>query len=264
MMDIIARVHAHMPYVLLSRYLPMVLEKKLNLEIYFSHYALQSLDKKTCLQTAQALKDAGCKVNFHAPFMDLRPAALDDSIQRTSLERIKQAYDLAQYFSPLKIVCHPSFDELYYVDCDDLWLENSIRFWNQLIPVARDGGFIIALENVYEKEPHILRCLFEALGTSQVCFCFDTGHFNVFSKAPLRTWMEEMSPYLGHLHLHDNYGKYDDHLPVNSATFPFEKFFKELKKRGLKPTATLEAHRPEHLWKSLENLQKMSLWEQTD
>ncbi len=264
MLDILRRVHAHMPYHLLPQYLPMILEKKLNLEIYFSHYALESLDKNQCIETAQTLKDAGLKVTFHAPFVDLRPGALDDQIRKTSLDRIRQVFDLTPYFQPLKIVCHPSFDDRYYVDCDDLWLENSVNFWRQLIPLAKDGGTIIALENVYEKEPHILRRLFEMLASDQVCFCFDTGHFNVFSYAPLKTWMEQMGRYIGHLHLHDNFGKFDEHLPVGAATFPFDQFFAALKALKVKPTITLEAHAQEHLWQSVANLQKMSLLDSLD
>ncbi len=250
-----------MPYTLLHRYMPMILEKKLNPEIYFSHYALQSLDKAQCIQTAQTLKDAGLKVTFHAPFMDLRPGALDDTIQKTSLERIRQAFDLAQYFQPLKIACHPSFDNRYYVNCDDLWLENSVRFWRQLIPIAEDAGSIIALENVYEKEPRILKRLLEALASEQVCFCFDTGHFNVFACVSLKLWMEELGRYIGHLHLHDNFGKFDEHLPVGTATFPFKQLFATLKSLKVTPTITLEAHKPEHLWQSLDNLRKTTLWD---
>lgn len=260
MIDVLKRVHAHMPYHLLSQYLPMILEKKLNLEIYFSHYALQSLDKKKCVETAHRLKDAGLKVTFHAPFVDLRPGALDDQIRKSSLDRIRQVFDLTPHFQPLKIVCHPSFDDRYYVDCDDLWLENSANFWRQLIPLAKDAATIIALENVYEKEPHILSRLFEMLASDQICFCFDTGHFNVFSYAPLKAWMEEMGRYIGHLHLHDNFGKFDEHLPVGAATFPFERFFMALKDMKARPTITLEAHAQEHLWQSAVNLQKMLLW----
>ena len=157
MLQIIRKVHVHMPYHLLPQYLPMVLEKKLNPEIYFSHISLQSLDKNQCAETARTLRNAGLKVTFHAPFMDLRPGALDDGIRRASLDRIGQVFDLIPIFHPLKIVCHPSFDQRYYVSCDDLWLENSVRFWRQLIPQAEDGGAIIALENVYEREPGILR-----------------------------------------------------------------------------------------------------------
>lgn len=264
MQDIIERVHAHMPYHLLPRYLPMILEKKLNLEIYFSHYALESMDPHECRQTAAKLNDAGLKVTFHGPFVDLRPGALDARIRQTSMDRIRQAFDLAPVFHPLKIVCHPSFDERYYVACDDLWLENSVKFWRELIGVAREAKSIVALENVYEKKPDILRRLFEMLAGEDVCFCFDTGHYNVFARSPLADWLDQMGHYIGHLHLHDNFGKFDEHLPVGDATFPFDKFFEALKTLQVHPTITLEAHSHEHLWRTLSNLEKMKLLDRLD
>ena len=163
MLDVIKRVHVHMPYHLLSKYLPMILDKKLNLELYFSHHALELLDRNECRRTAASLQEAGLKVTFHAPFVDLRPGALDERIRQASQDRIRQAFDLAPIFKPLKIVCHPSFDERYYVACDDLWLENSVHFWRNLMAVARDAESVVALENVYEKEPGILRRLLELL-----------------------------------------------------------------------------------------------------
>jgi len=258
MPDVIRKVHIHMPYPFLRQHLPMVLEKKLNPEIYFSHLALQSLDRNECAETARRLGDAGLKVTFHAPFMDLRPGALDDKIRRASLDRIRQVFDLIPVFQPLKIVCHPSFDQRYYVSCEHLWLENSVIFWRQLMAQAEDGGTVIALENVYEREPGILRRLLETLNSDQVCFCFDTGHFNVFARAPLEDWMAQMGRFIGHLHLHDNFGKFDEHLPVGNATFPFDRFFAALKDLGVRPTITLEAHAQEHLWQSLANLQEKS------
>ncbi|MRR16313.1 MAG: sugar phosphate isomerase/epimerase [Deltaproteobacteria bacterium] len=259
MQDILRSVHAHMPYQLLPRYLPMILEKKLNPEIYFSHYALSSLDLGECTGIAAKLASAGLSVTFHSPFMDLRPGALDDWIRQTSLDRIRQAFDLIPYFRPLKIVCHPSFDDRYYVNCDELWLENSVHFWRQLIGAAKEGGTVIAFENVYEKEPGILRRLIEMLASDQVCFCFDTGHFNVFSRTPLDIWLDEMGAYIGHLHLHDNFGKFDEHLPVGAATFPFDQLFSALKSLNVRPTITLEAHAPDHLWQSAANLQNILL-----
>ena len=259
MRSIISKVHAHMPYHLLPEYLDMILLKKLNLEIYFHHYALQSLDKKRCIQTAKILTDAGLKINFHAPFMDLRPGALDDKIRQTSVDRIKQVFDLAPYFKPLKIICHASFDERYYVFGDDLWLESSIKTWRELIALAEDHKTIIALENIYEKDPGILRRLFEVLSSESICFCFDTGHFNVFSYEPLSVWLEELGQYLGHLHLHDNLGHGDEHLPVGSGTFPFTEFFQNLRALGVKPTITLEAHNSDNLWQSMDNIRSMEL-----
>jgi sugar phosphate isomerase/epimerase len=261
MQDILSKFHAHMPYHLLPKYLEMILQKKLNLELYFSHYALQNINKRKCMETAKRLADSGLRITFHAPFMDLRPAALDDKIRRASVDRIKQVVDLAPYFHPLKIVCHPSFDERYYVNCDDLWLESSVKTWTELIAPAKDAKTIIALENVYEKDPYILRRLFDTLSSDDICFCFDTGHFNVFSYAPLKIWMQELGKYLGHLHLHDNCGKTDEHLPVGCGTFPFAGLFQTIRAIGAKPTMTLEAHHQDALWESMNNIKNMNFFD---
>jgi len=259
MQDIVNKVHAHMPYHLLPKHLEMILQKKLNLEIYFHHWVLDKLDNTKCLETAQILADAGLKVTFHAPFMDLRPGALDDKIRQTSVDRIKQVFDLAPYFQPLKIVCHASYDERYYVFGDDLWLENSVKTWTGLIALAEDVNTTIALENVYEKSPDILRRLFDVLSSPRICFCFDTGHFNAFSHEPLSVWLKVLGKYLGHLHLHDNFGQRDEHLPVGHGTFPFVDFFRTLQRIKAKPTMTLEAHHPDNLAQSLENIKSMEL-----
>jgi sugar phosphate isomerase/epimerase len=248
-----------MPYHLLPEYLEMILQRKLNLEIYFHHWALQNMDKSQCIERAKILSDAGLKITFHAPFMDLRPGALDDKIRRTSIDRIKQVFDLAPYFHPIKIVCHASFDERYYIFGDDLWLEASVKTWKELIALAEGYQTVVALENIYERNPHILRRLFDVLHSDSICFCFDTGHFNVFSIEPLNVWLKEMGRYFGHLHLHDNFGQRDEHLPVGCGTFPFAEFFQALHKMKVKPTVTLEAHNQENLWESLNNIKRMGL-----
>ena len=259
MQDIVKRVHAHMPYQLLPTYLAMIVQQKLNLEIYFNYSALQKLDKKKCVEEAKILADTGLKVTFHSAFMDLRPGALDDKIRQTSIDRIKEVFEIVPYFNPLKVVCHPSFDDRYYTSGDDVWLENSVQSWTQIAALAGDTGTILALENVYEKEPSVLRRLFELLPLDNICFCFDTGHFNVFSFAPLSDWIAEMGKYIGHLHIHDNNGRFDEHLPVGCGTFPFIRFFETLREIKARPTVTLEAHSQNDLFQTINNIKDMAL-----
>jgi sugar phosphate isomerase/epimerase len=260
MKDIIRKIHIHMPFDLLPYYQDMIIRKKMNLEIYFSQLVLNRLDIATCRNTAKLLIDSGIKITFHAPFMDLRPGALDDRIRNASVNRLRQAFDLVPYFHPLKIVCHPSFDRLYYVSCDEEWLKASTETWFRLISmIDKEGKTKIALENVYEWEPSILRRLFENLDSDRICFCFDTGHFNVFARSPLKVWLDELGKYLGHLHLHDNNGDRDEHLPVGNGTFPFEEFFQALREIKAAPTMTLEAHSEAHLWQSLGNINKIKM-----
>ena len=259
MQDILKKVHVHMPFDFLPRFQEMILQEKMNLEIYFSCSALDKLDNTKCRQMANLLTDSGIKVTFHAPFMDLRPGALDGKIRQASLERLKQVFELAPYFHPLRIVCHPSYDSRYYVSCDEEWLDNSAATWLTLIALVREAETIIALENVYEKEPSILRRLFERLNSDRICFCFDTGHFNVFARTALNVWLEELGQYLGHLHLHDNHGRFDEHLPVGNGTFPFAELFQTLQEIKAKPSITLEAHAQADLWQSLSNIKEMGI-----
>lgn len=260
MQDIVNRVHVHMPYHLLPKYMDMILRRKLNLEIYFHHWVLQDLNRAKCIETAKILDCAGLKITFHAPFLDLRPGAMDDQIRRTSIDRLKQVFDLAPCFHPKKIVCHASFDERYYVFGEDFWLASSLKTWTELTALAKDVKTVIALENVYEKNPGVLRRLFDALSSDNICVCFDTGHFNVFSHEPLSVWLKSLGKYIGHLHLHDNFGQRDEHLPVGCGTFPFGDFFEMLRKIKAAPTITLEAHNTECLSQSLDNIRDMELF----
>ena len=67
MLDILSKVQVHMPFHLLPQYQETILHQKLNLEIYFSHYALQNMDKSNCIETAKVLVDCKFKDNFSCP-----------------------------------------------------------------------------------------------------------------------------------------------------------------------------------------------------
>ena len=121
-------------------------------------------------------------------------------------------------------------------------------------------GTQIALENVYEGDPGLLGPLLDTFRESQyICFCFDTGHFNAFSTSSLEEWMDALGSRIGQIHLHDNHGSADEHLPVGEGTFPFQRFFELLKKKGVRPIVTLEPHTQEDLWRTLENIRRIGL-----
>ncbi|MDI9569330.1 MAG: sugar phosphate isomerase/epimerase family protein [Pseudomonadota bacterium] len=255
-LSVTGRVQVHLPFhFLYGRYLPKVLEYRLNPELSFNFHTLDIFREKDYLRMAAPLREAGLRVTFHAPFMDLRPGALDPWIRDASRRRIEQAIQVATYFQPAAIVCHPSFDDRYYVSSEDQWLENSVQTWRQLLAAA---PVRLVLENVYERGPRQLRRLLAALDTPQCGFCFDTGHFQVFSQAPLADWLETLHPYLRHVHLHDNNGDVDAHLPMGEGKFPFADLFEFLEKKGCRPIFAIEAHNERNLLRSLENLERMA------
>ncbi len=258
--DILKRVQVNMPFHLLyEKYLPMVVKERINPEIGFNNFDLDRYQIQDFVRVAEVLRDRGATITFHAPFMDLRPGALDPKIRKASIDRLSQVFDLVPFFQPTNVVCHPSFDERYYVSTEKLWLENSRDTWERFILLAEDLGTVISLENVYERTPEHLGRLLSALEGPNVCFCLDTGHFNVFSDRRLDAWMEELGPHLGQIHLHDNGAAADEHLPVGEGNFPFRDLFRMLRERGVDPIITLEPHTEENLWKTVTNIDEMGL-----
>jgi sugar phosphate isomerase/epimerase len=94
----------------------------------------------------------------------------------------------------------------------------------------------------------------EELHSEHFGLCFDTGHFNLFTRLPLEEWLKTLKPYIFELHLHDNDRSLDQHLPIGEGTFNFAALFTELK--GNHCIYTIETHTPERVLKSIERLQE--------
>jgi len=262
MREILQKIQVHVPYYLLrEKMLPRVLREGINPEIGFNHRVLDRFQEADFRETAGRLADAGLSVTFHAPFMDLRPGAIDPRIRQVSLDRLKQVFDLIPWFRARSVVCHASFDEKYYSSIEEQWLENSLVTWRTLLECIQGTETIIALENVYERTPEPLKRLLNALDSPQVRFCLDTGHVNAFGGAPLGLWIETLGDLLGEIHIHDNHGTADEHLPVGEGSFPFRELFAMIRERKFKPILTVESHSEKDLQRMLESLQAMKLLE---
>ena len=232
MQDILKQLQVHIPFdQLFQKHLDKVLKEQINPEIAFTSTVLDRFTDRDYAAAGNILREAGRFVTFHGPFMDLRPGAIDPKIRQASLERFRRLFEIAASFRPQSIVLHPSYDEKYYVSSGRKWLGNSIDTWMQLVPLAEGLDTRIALENVYEADPGYLGLLLDALPRERVGFCFDTGHFNVFSGVPLEAWMDRLGSRLIEIHLHDNQGGLDEHLPVGEGTFPFVRLFAVLEER---------------------------------
>jgi sugar phosphate isomerase/epimerase len=254
---IIEGIQVCIPFKLLKeRYLPVVLEKRINPEIGISGDVIDTHSNREFQQMASLIQAEGLAITLHGPFFDLVPGGMDKKILQASRERLKQAFDLIPLFNPLSIVCHTGYDRKRYSDDQDLWLERAIETWTQMLQGLEGSETILAFENVYEKTPNMLLRLIRGLGSEQVGFCFDAGHMNVFSETDMGGWLEAMTPYLKQLHLHDNEGIRDDHLAIGAGAINFDRLFSHIEKHQLKPIITLEAHQEQALWGSLETLSR--------
>lgn len=247
-------IHAHVPYGRLAEHLEFALSHRINPEIHFNAESLDHLVWEELVSYAETLHAADLKITIHAPFIDLNPGAVDPSIRAASRHRIKQVMQTAEVLRPRVIVVHPGYDDLHYGENRLVWLKNSIDFWQEFVPVARMCGTILAVENIYEKEPSTIKMLLEAVDDPAFRHCFDVGHWNMFTTVTLEEWFSELGDYIVESHIHDNHGRSDEHLPVGEGAIDFNSFFPLLNRFAPEAVWTLEAHNTEHLQRALKNI----------
>ncbi|OGW37264.1 MAG: hypothetical protein A2Y97_02105 [Nitrospirae bacterium RBG_13_39_12] len=245
--------HVHVPYHRIEDYLHFFKKNSINLEIYFSSNSLDTIKDSDIISLRKNL-DYNPSLSIHAPFMDLSPGAVDSKVRDVTKERFSHVFEIAGILMPKTIVFHSGYEKWRYAKRVDIWLKGCLKTWPPFIEMADDIGTKIAIENIFEDDPTNLKLLMEELSSENFGICFDTGHFNLFSRVPLEEWLIQLKSYFVELHLHDNNRTFDDHLAIGEGTFDFDTLFSVIKDKNI--VFTLEAHTPEDTLKSIQKLYK--------
>jgi sugar phosphate isomerase/epimerase len=252
------RLHVHVPWRQIDHWLPQLFERQLQPEIGFLGEDFDSLDSAALERVAAELSQAGLAVSVHAPFMDLNPGALDPIIREATLRRLKQALAAARQLKARLIVIHPGYDNWHYDHQPQLWLDQAVPFFRELLPAIEQSGAQVGIENIFESRPETLVQLITALAHPLCGYCFDVGHWHLFADNPrMEDWLSALDDKLYHLHLHDNNGQMDQHLALGQGTIDFTQLNDYLRDFPGNPRMTLEAHRLADLELSLEALPRL-------
>jgi len=241
-----------LPYTRIDELRGFAQERKPGLEIYLSSGTLDSASPDELAAYINKSLPSIPAFTIHGPFMDLSPGAVDSGVRESTLSRFNAAVEVAGLIKARCIVFHSGYEKWKYDHSIEPWLGNSLSFWPEVLKRAGEAGVKVAIENIFEEEPGGLRLLMEGLDTSVAGICFDAGHFNLFSRLPLKAWMDSLKDYIIELHLHDNRGDRDSHLPPGDGTFDFRELFELLEGRDVIPT--IEANSPEETIVSIERL----------
>lgn len=245
---------AHVPYAQAEAYLGQVLELGLTPEIAVKGPELDSLDPQLIEQMASELTRSGIRPTVHAPFFDLNPGALDPLIRQVTYKRLSQTLAFARQLNAHLVVIHPGVDKWRYPRLEAAWCDLAAGFFPALISQAAGFGCRLALENIYEESPETLVKLVNRLDSEWFGHCYDVGHWHLFGKRPMAEWLNAIGTKLFHMHLHDNHGRADEHLPVGEGTIDFTPMQSYLASFSAPLSATLEAHSFEHLLCSHRNI----------
>ena len=233
----------------------------LNPEIAIDAAALERFSGEDFARVADTLRRHNLTVTFHAPFVDLSAGSTDPAIRAVTRRRFEEILGLVPLFTPHTVVAHAGYDWQRYEYFRKTWMEHSVEFWGWVAGRLNREGSQLMLENVYEHRPGEILELFERLRPNGVGLCLDCGHLTAFGRAPMDEWLNVLGPFIGQLHLHDNRGQKDDHLPMGHGHIDFHRLFAYLKaERTAPPVMTMEVHRPDDVWASLDFLERLWPW----
>ncbi len=199
----------------------------------------------------------GLQVSVHASFWDLNPASHYRELWELTMEQTRRSID----------VCHALDGEIVVVHFGKSPIPNAIRFIertkklyrefiNKCIPYAQERGVTLTIENAtgqsffYPSTVEELRKFL--IGLEGVKVTFDIGHAHLAERRVGKKYtgdaiaksIEALRGYLVHVHVHDNHGVEDEHLPPGDGDIDFKPVVNAL--RSIKYDGLLIAE----LWKS--------------
>ena len=211
----------------------------------------------------QPWKDASEKYGIdnyqaHAPF-PCYVAEPSNGYNDYLLEVLKKTIIGCAYIGCHRLVIHPFFlDYKRKLDPQVEWDLNIARY-SQLIPLAKEHGVTICLENMFTAfnakryeaicSDITMACKYvdtlnEIAGERVFAFCVDTGHLLLLGK-DIKQAIVQLGDRIECFHVHDNNGAEDQHMPPYTGKLDWNRFVEALKAIGFDKTMCFETY---YIW----------------
>jgi sugar phosphate isomerase/epimerase len=184
---------------------------------------------------------SGIEFCVHAPFFELNIGACCGPIRAASIECIRNGADMAHKLGANVMVVHNGGYEPFGPPGTTRFNDDRYKYhWDRNIEsikaineYAQDRGITVCLENIafdqysIDKSFADLREIQEKVGPS-LQFTFDMGHARLSEGA--QAGIDSLGGNIRHIHLTDNLGQKDDHLPLGDGNYDYSEFADFLKK----------------------------------
>ncbi|MDY7083436.1 MAG: sugar phosphate isomerase/epimerase family protein [Halobacteria archaeon] len=167
-------------------------------------------------------------LSFHAPFRDWNMGSFNDEARKEGARRVKKTLDEAAEVGAGAVVVHGgSVPRRYPDDVQEIAKENARESLRECAEHAAEVGVPLCLENQPRSDekvrhtttPDDLAGIVESVDSvvednEMLKLTLDVGHARV-NGFDWRDFAEEFGDRIHVLHLHDNDGDEDDHMPIS-------------------------------------------------
>lgn len=186
----------------------------------------------------------GCTV--HGLVADINIASVYPELREASARLHKRAIEASAVAGASLYVIHPGFTAWNFYRLDAMKaLDKSLQ---ELSPLQEELGIRLGVENMPKSDWLFFHK--PDLDLHGMGLVLDVGHAKTCGT--LAEFLEH--PELAHVHLHDNSGQNDEHLPLGKGCIDFRPVLKVIEEKGV--TAALEQKTEEGVLESLEALRQ--------
>ncbi|MFG0250828.1 MAG: sugar phosphate isomerase/epimerase family protein [Phycisphaeraceae bacterium JB051] len=227
-----ANLHAHshhlerdqMQAIVLKEAAAMAQEGFDDMELCIAHFEpwMQTFSESYWQELGQMIRDVGIEpISVHGPYypdMQTDPSQAKDMLIRHA--------KAASALGSQAMVIHPVYHQhLHVTPIMKQALTWDIELSLAISDALGDSPTKLAIENVPFNNFAYLAELFANLDRPNIGMCFDTGHYHVRPEHNLTQILKTFGKRIVHVHLSDNNGLSDQHLPVGQGTFDWQQWF---------------------------------------
>ena len=212
----------------------------IEIDLIKDHSYVESFGLKRIAKIKNLAKKFDISISLHIPYT-INPSDRIPMIRKANVEYLKKCILLAHNLKATHITTHlgycnglPSWDWMRKQALDRLVLS-----LEEILPLCKKYDVILAFENVnpMPKDSEFfylgdnmrdLDYLYGRIKTPFFKLCLDTGHANT-NEGPMR-YLRKFRDKIVAIHVHDNKGKYDEHLAIGEVNIDWKNFSKELKR----------------------------------
>lgn len=205
---------------------------------------------------SEILESYSLKYSIHAPFMDVNIASPQDQSRLNSIAQIKSSIDLANEINAEAVVVHPGLISFL---ANKYFKKEVYEFANQSIKeigdYAKNLGVMATIENMPNFESMIYQNIVDLnqlLVENEMHMTLDIGHANHVGYAP----DEMIFDSIKHVHVHDNLGDDDSHLPLGEGSIDLKYIINTLESKNYDGIYILEVNDYDSIKKSYEYMKK--------
>jgi len=191
-------------------------------------------------------------------------ADLYESIRSASRKEVLESLEISPELGIEKVVLHPSYVTGLGKHLEDKVKNLGYEFLEVVYARADELGITLCLENMlpwsgWLFEPEEFRDVLKKFGKMKLML--DIGHANIDAKENrANKFIKVYGKRLAHLHVHDNFGREDNHLPLGCGNIKFNEIFSEMKKTGYDDTMTLEVFSQDRDYLKLSLQKAKAIW----